>query len=277
MFLFMLGLSGCGDPLKIYDYYIEGDFVFAYSKDEIETQRLSLYGLSEEGKNKEYLILPEEHKGRKIDGFGVVLSTFYGGTYYRDDFDSSTLKKIFVNFKFADVYNRYVGIDYLKERNKYSFIFWNYVSTGFLYGISSIIKEYIFGNNLINNEEMKEILDVYYFSSSSRLYYIANVSYIYNYEASPNDGYYWVDNYDSSLIQYIPPEPTREGYVFDGWYKEAECINKWDFNSDKTSASYVYYKEPDESSTEEYKEFYEEYINTHTYVETKLYAKWIKS
>ena len=237
MFLFMLGLSGCGDPLKIYDYYIEGDFVFAYSKDEIETQRLSLYGLSEEGKNKEYLILPEEHKGRKIDGFGVVLSTFYGGTYYRDDFDSSTLKKIFVNFKFADVYNRYVGIDYLKERNKYSFIFWNYVSTGFLYGISSIIKEYIFGNNLINNEEMKEILDVYYFSSSSRLYYIANVSYIYNYEASPNDGYYWVDNYDSSLIQYIPPEPTREGYVFDGWYKEAECINKWDFNSDKTSAS----------------------------------------
>ena len=39
----------------------------------------------------------------------------------------------------------------------------------------------------------------------------------------------------------------------------------------------VLVKEPDESSTEEYKEFYEEYINTHTYVETKLYAKWIKS
>ncbi len=273
MVLFIVCLTSC-DPMGFYNYYEDGDFVFAYSKDDIETQSLSLYGLSEEGKKKEYLIFPEEHNGRKIDGFGVVLSTFYGGMYYRDDFNSSILKKIFVNFEFTGVYNRYVGIDYEKKRNKYSFIFWNYVSIGLLDDISGIIKDYVFGNNLINNEEMKEIIDLYY--SSSRFYYIANVSYIYNYEDSPNGGYYWVDNYDNGLIEYIPPEPTREGYIFDGWYKEAECTNKWNFEKDKTGAFYQYHKKPSDSSTEEYKKFYNEYISNHTYVETKLYAKWIK-
>lgn len=93
--------------------------------------------------------------------------------------------------------------------------------------------------------------------------------------ATYNDGYYWVDNYDNSLIEYIPPEPIREGYEFAGWYKEAECINKWDFSKDKTSDLYRRYYEPDEDDSEEYKKEYYEYISTHTYVETKLYAKWI--
>lgn len=93
--------------------------------------------------------------------------------------------------------------------------------------------------------------------------------------ATYNDGYYWVDNYDNSLIEYIPPKPIREGYEFAGWCKEAECINKWDFSKDKTSDSYRRYYEPDEDDSEEYKKEYYEYISTHTYVETKLYAKWI--
>lgn len=29
-----------------------------------------------------------------------------------------------------------------------------------------------------------------------------------------------------------PPPPTKLGYSFDGWYEEAECINKWDVASD---------------------------------------------
>ncbi len=33
----------------------------------------------------------------------------------------------------------------------------------------------------------------------------------------------------------IPPAPSREGYVFDGWYKEAACINAWDFDDCVTS------------------------------------------
>ena len=279
MFLFMLGLSGCGDPLKIYDYYIEGDFVFAYKDFGDGIERCYLYGLSEEGKQKECVILPKEYKGKKINGFGAELSYFHGGTYYKDDFDSSILKKIFINFElmyFYDDYftisgeNPYDGTNPNVDRNKYTFIIWYGFDSQILNAFWFITNIRLFGNNLLNNEEIKKYIDY-------DVYGIANVSYIYNYEEAPNDGYYWVDNYNNDLIEYIPPEPTREGYVFDGWYKEAECINKWDFNSDKTSASYVYYKELDESSTEEYKEFYEEYVNTHTYVETKLYAKWLKN
>lgn len=43
-----------------------------------------------------------------------------------------------------------------------------------------------------------------------------------------------VDSYDQSLIEFIPPEPQREGYTFGGWYKEEECINEWDFEVDMT-------------------------------------------
>lgn len=50
----------------------------------------------------------------------------------------------------------------------------------------------------------------------------------------------------------------REGYVFEGWYKESDCINKWDFESDLLPKSQV-----DEQDQE-------------IYQETKLYAKWIK-
>ena len=274
MVLFLLCLIGCDyDPLKRFDYYTDGDFVFAYKDYENEIERTYLYSLSEEGRQKECVILPKEYKGKKINGFGVQLSTFYGGRYYRDDFDSSVLKKIFINFELAHVYDNSFTFNEEKsneERNKYTFIVWYGFDSQILNAFWFITNTRVFGNNLLNNKEIKKYI-------TYDVYGIANVSYIYNYEGAPNDGYYWVDNYDNDLIEYIPPEPTREGYTFGGWYKEAECINEWDFNSDKTSSSYIYYEEPDEDSTEEYKEFYNEYISNHTYVETKLYAKWIKN
>ena len=76
----------------------------------------------------------------------------------------------------------------------------------------------------------------------------ANVNYYYNLNLE-NDIYY-VDCYENnSLIEYMPPNPEKEGYTFDGWYKEAECINQWDFDSD-----FIY--------------------NTEEYHVTNLYAKW---
>ena len=29
-----------------------------------------------------------------------------------------------------------------------------------------------------------------------------------------------------------PTAPTADGYVFTGWYKEPDCINPWDFNTE---------------------------------------------
>ena len=86
--------------------------------------------------------------------------------------------------------------------------------------------------------------------------HIANVSYYHNYENAENDGYYWIDDQDGERIQFPPPFPEREGYNFDGWYKEPECVNPWNFEEDKVPA-----KEYDEDGA-------------YLYRETKLYAKW---
>ena len=61
-----------------------------------------------------------------------------------------------------------------------------------------------------------------------------------------------------SLIEFIPPEPQREGYTFGGWYKEKECINEWNFEVDITKEE-IY---PSTISR------FEEYPGTY------LYAKW---
>lgn len=53
-----------------------------------------------------------------------------------------------------------------------------------------------------------------------------------------------------------PEKPKREGYTFGGWYKEAECINKWSFDMDKV---------PDKSYDEK---------GNYLFSETRLYAKW---
>ncbi len=60
--------------------------------------------------------------------------------------------------------------------------------------------------------------------------YSANVVYDLNYD---DEETYYIDYYDeNSLIECIPPEPSREGYEFVGWYKEEACNTLWDFSSD---------------------------------------------
>lgn len=81
----------------------------------------------------------------------------------------------------------------------------------------------------------------------------ANISYFYNYEDAPNDGYYWLDDLeDGKTITYIPENPTREGYLFGGWFKDEACTEVWDFETDTII-------KPAEG-----------------YYENKIYAKWNK-
>lgn len=107
----------------------------------------------------------------------------------------------------------------------------------------------------------------YYFYRESDVYndlYVkickANTSYMFNYENSPNDDYFFIRDYEyGEKIETVPYEPIRERYTFDGWYKEPECINAWDFEED-TLPETLYNEN-----------------NEEVYQETKLYAKWIKN
>jgi len=87
----------------------------------------------------------------------------------------------------------------------------------------------------------------------------ANIAFKFNYESNPNEGYFFVDLIEKTdTIIKTPYDPKREGYTFAGWYKEPECINAWNFDTDVITIKF----------DEEGKRIYEEIC---------LYAKWIKN
>lgn len=65
--------------------------------------------------------------------------------------------------------------------------------------------------------------------------YAAWSSSNYNVTYMLNDGtdtvYISATSAADAVIQSAPAEPTREGYVFDGWFKDSDCTNVWKFGS----------------------------------------------
>jgi uncharacterized repeat protein (TIGR02543 family) len=45
---------------------------------------------------------------------------------------------------------------------------------------------------------------------------------------------------DASLLS-VPEEPTKIGYTFGGWYKEADCLNEWNFENDRVTNDTILY------------------------------------
>ena len=50
-----------------------------------------------------------------------------------------------------------------------------------------------------------------------------------------------------------PTEPTAFGYTFDGWYKEAECTNVWDFATDEVTSDITLYAQWTEKDLTNYR------------------------
>ena len=90
------------------------------------------------------------------------------------------------------------------------------------------------------------------------LIFPANISYFFNYERNPNEGYFFVDLLEETGKLTPPPyNPHREGYTFEGWYKDAECTEAWDFANDEVT---IFFNE----------------VGNRVYEEIGLYAKWTK-
>ena len=62
-----------------------------------------------------------------------------------------------------------------------------------------------------------------------------NVSYYYNYEG--NDSVYKTVSTVNNGLASKPSDPTREGYVFDNWYKDSYCKIAFDFEKDTITAN----------------------------------------
>ena len=91
------------------------------------------------------------------------------------------------------------------------------------------------------------------------LFLPANISYFFNYEDNPNEGYFFVDIIEETGKLTKPPyDPKLEGYTFDGWYSDKECTALWDFENDIVTIEF------DEN-------------NERIYEEICLYAKWVEN
>nr|MCR5705504.1 InlB B-repeat-containing protein [Acholeplasmatales bacterium] len=199
-----------------------GDFRYLIIKEDGE-EMAAIIELSDSGDEKEVIIIPEYLDGYKVYGF-----------YDRG---------------FSTQWGRVTGSEvskfYIQHQIKYR---------GDLFGLRKV---FLLGDGLNNSLINGYYLTSIYLPSNVEInntkhdVYNANVTYYVDNEI------YWIDDYDDGLITFIPENPTKEGYTFDGWYKDLDYNNKWDFDTDKVPA-----KEYGEN---------QEYI----YKETKLYAKFI--
>ena len=197
-----------------------------------------IQGLTDLGKEQEYLIIPETIDGKKVRYISETIFDVYRternyGNLGDISLNSEKLEKVFI-VSGIGIINAWVSSGLFSRKE--------------VFYISNADVEF---TNKFYRTSLKG--DTAWHSLTA-----ANVSYDYNYENSLNYGYYWIDNYNyGENIEFIPPEPTREGYTFAGWYKESECINKWNFETD--TLPQAQYDENDRK----------------IYQETKLYAKWI--
>lgn len=227
--------------------FLKGDAkatdLFIYSE---EDDGIRILGLTKEGGDKKNLIIPSEINGKPVlylgcnTGFDGAAVSYNFDDYGCINFASAALQKVYVmpDVRVIGCYANYAMVPESK----------NFVGFMLLSATADDATKSNIGN--------------FVYSASGTHFKRANLSYCYNYENAPNDGYYWIDDWGyGAKIEFIPPEPERKGYTFGGWYKEPECINKWNFETDVLP----------EERTEINEDGEEEVV----YQETKLYAKWI--
>ena len=231
--------KNCGIGLRLYEseYFICS---LPYDSNDI-----NILGLTDKGMEQEYLVVPERIDGKRVRAIG-----------YTTGLATKKIKK-----KYGD--SKYCGLQ--SEKLKKLFVVSNIsVSGDTFFNSAKSLEAVLYIANDISIQENINHYNYYYTIENARMHigvrmHMANVSYYYNYEDAPNEDYYWIDNYTyGDKIDYIPEIPIREGYTFNGWYKDSECIYPWDFEVDKT---------PDALYDEQGVEVYQE---------TKLYAKWSK-
>jgi len=230
-------LFGCGPGFRTYTH---GDWVIMHSAE----GECKIFDLSEEGKQKEVLIFPTEVAGRKVTGTYYESAGWYSDGY---QISSEKLKRLYFT-EYVELENGAIySMSYYKAFALFSIVGENSFNRSSTRGYNGVMW-------CLYKDNAMEIREKFYKNAD---FFPANVVY-YNCSDKHSNEIYWIDDYDGETIKYLPANPSREGYEFTGWYKEPECINKWDFETDivpnKSFDENLYY----------------------IYNETSLYAGWRK-
>ncbi len=202
-----------------------------------ELGRTTIKALTEQGQQLEILDLPYEYKGTPVTELG----------YHQGLIDylltSSAVKTVYVPYTAT-----YIELDFPNLEQIFV--------CRLIYGLSSDAIIFVPSGNyetVISHSTKNQ------HGNPIEIIKKANISFNFNYEESPNEGYFRIDNteYGGKITQ-PQYQPKREGYTFAGWYKDADCTDAWDFENDLT---------PEEAVDDE---------GVAVYQETILYAKWSK-
>lgn len=243
LFILVFSLSSCflyGEKENI----SVGDLVYLHIKTNTK-EYYCVVGLSEEGKEKREITIPSEVKGLPVEQIGFIRGITRVGSITSDNLEIIYIEK-YMKFSF----NRFFK-DCPKLEKIICLEFEDKVEENYDYN-----DQYVINNEDDVNEEIKR-LPVYVYPSKDfvednqdGLYVYANIIYYIDEKTV-----YYIDYYDNGKIENFPVNPVRIGYKFIGWYKEPECINKWDLANDNLNEI-----------------IHAEFV-TQFYV-NKLYAKW---
>ena len=240
--LFIFGGCGIRDNTHTTEFY--KIYVFENTATVLE--------LTDKGKEQEALIIPSEFNGSPVTELGMAFIA------RKAKFQSENLKKVYIpqtvvnikSFMFTTCENleeMYINSDNFKQSLK-----GGPSGLGVGYTQVEIKKTKFFIPNLYYESIKEEIEESYKHMANP-----ANISFNYNYEDSPNEGYYFIDNISDTGKITKPDNPKRQGYAFVSWYTEPEFKNEWNFETDEVIV------EKDEEGNP-------------IYSETILYARWAK-
>lgn len=255
-------LSGCFDNCFTYEPSTSEDRIILYDIDfsfDLDGEYATACSTTKKGRTeKETVIVPEtieiEGKGTRIVN-QLGIEGLFGFTMCKN-FKSDVLKKIFIPRTITEDFVHFQTCENLKyivydlDPNNPAAYRLLKSSAKYYTGISETGDSYLNDFNIncvLISEETKKIIKESIISSNyitlmkkfkalnlaERYLKSANVEYHLNYKAEKE--LFWFDYSETGKVEksYEPVyEPKREGYEFAGWYKEPECINEWNFETD---------------------------------------------
>ena len=238
----IFSLTSCMRPKE----KVIGDFVCIQ-----EYNSYSIVGLSEEGKTKKELVIPSKINDREVY-LGYTFSMYDTPTC---NFESKNLEILYFNtvleISILDVFvqcpnlNRIICLEPINYRQDIDYINMHssrqWVKRGEKFDECN-------GYIYVKEPVIVHLLEY--------LYLPGNVVYFLN----ENEDIYYIDFCENITMDNLPKNPKRVGYKFLGWYKEKECINKWNIEKDVLPEIKRYEGRND--------------FDFKQYEVTKLYAKW---